>query len=86
MARQKVDQPAGRTQGLSRRGGRAGLGVMIANEMHYALPPRSAVARQLKKVAREGRENLILRNEAKPSGGSPAMRFPAAKTSSTPSL
>jgi len=51
----------------------AGRGkVMTAAERHDAVPPPSTVARQLKRVAREGRwEHLVLRNEAKPSGGSP---------------
>jgi hypothetical protein len=71
-----------RAQGLSRRGRQGGLRVMTVVEVHYALPPRSAVARQLKKVALERRhETLILRNEAKRTDG--PGRGPPTSTGST---
>jgi len=53
---------------------------MTAAEVHSALRPWSAAARQLKKVALgRGHATLILRNEAKPSDGPPVHRALAAR-------
>jgi hypothetical protein len=45
LGAEETRSPAGRAQGLSRRGRRAGLGVMTAAQVHSALLPRSAVSR-----------------------------------------